>query len=39
MSKLLGTLVTVKSKTINNESVPVVFYTATVMQCGTKDER
>jgi hypothetical protein len=39
MSSLLGTLVTVKSKTINNESVPVVFYTATVMQGGAKDER
>ena len=39
MSKLLGALVTVKSKTINNESVPVVFNTATVMQGGAKDIR
>ena len=32
-------LVIVKSKTINNESVPVVFKTVEVLQGGVKDER
>ena len=32
-------LVTVKSKTINNEAVPVVFKTVEVLQAGVQDER
>jgi len=32
-------LVIVQSKTINNESIPIVFKTAQVMQGGEKDER
>jgi len=32
-------LVIVQSETINNESVPVIFNTATVLQGGVKDKR
>jgi hypothetical protein len=32
-------LVTVKSKTINNEAVPIVFKTVEVLQAGVADER